>query len=307
MPTQLGEAPRAETTFLPLHRLDEGAPRQLGEKLAVLARQADGEGRPVFGPFLEEEESRLARLLFDGHDAVRVRFYGGYRLARRRRVVIVPKDGVDGVPPGAVLAALWVRSQGGGAPRGAGGGPADPGEPAPRDVLSALGFAPEDVGDVLTATEGGWQAVVAREKAEPLWGMEPARWEGLGSTFSEAPLTTGDTVVQAAGRGWLIQCIEFERLDAPPSAVKEVQTTVSSLRLDAVGGSGFGISRSKMTEAIKAGRVRLNWQVVTSPSRTVREGDVISVPGRGKLVVDAIGSPTRKGRLPVSIQYVRYN
>mgnify|MGYP007099757145 CR=1 FL=1 len=34
--------------------------------------------------------------------------------------------------------------------------------------------------------------------------------------------------------------------------VKEIKTTVASLRLDAVASSGFGISRTKAAEAIKA-------------------------------------------------------
>lgn len=303
----LDEGPREGVTGLPLHRLEAGAPRQLGERLAALAQQADGDGRPVFGPFLEEEECRLARLLFDGQDGLRVRFYGGYRLARRRRVVIVPGDVMEGASPAAALAALWVRRQDDGDGTGSGGAAASKGEPPPHDVLSALRFEADDVGDVLTAAEGGWQAVVSREKAAALWGGDAEPSEGGEGFLPDDPLVTADAVVSAAGRDWLVRCIEFERLDAPPSAVKEIRTTVSSLRLDAVGGSGFGISRSKMTDAIKAGRVRLNWQVVTAPSRPVKEGDVISVPGRGKLVVGAVGSPTRKRRLPVAIQYVRYN
>ena len=49
--------------------------------------------------------------------------------------------------------------------------------------------------------------------------------------------------------------------------VKEIKTTVASLRLDAIASSGFGISRTKAAEAIKGDRVQVNWQPAKGPSQ----------------------------------------
>lgn len=64
--------------------------------------------------------------------------------------------------------------------------------------------------------------------------------------------------------------------------VKEIKTTVASMRLDAIASSGFGISRTKAAEAIKGDRVQVNWQPAKGPSQEIQEGDVISL--RGKVV-----------------------
>jgi len=59
----------------------------------------------------------------------------------------------------------------------------------------------------------------------------------------------------------------------------------ASLRLDAVASAGLGLSRNRMAEQIRAGAVRVNWQVVTSPSRELRTGDRVRLEGRGELEV----------------------
>lgn len=68
--------------------------------------------------------------------------------------------------------------------------------------------------------------------------------------------------------------------------VKEIKTTVASLRLDAIVSSGFGISRTKAADAIKGERVQVNWQPAKGPSQEVRQGDVISLRGS---VMDGAG------------------
>ena len=74
--------------------------------------------------------------------------------------------------------------------------------------------------------------------------------------------------------------IEPEQLAVGSERVKEIRTTVASLRLDAIAGAGFGTSRTKMAKEIKAERVKVNWQSVTNPSASVAQGDVISIRGQ---------------------------
>ena len=84
--------------------------------------------------------------------------------------------------------------------------------------------------------------------------------------------------------------------------IKEVRTTVASLRLDAVASSGFSVSRTKLVSAINAGLLQVNWQPAKGASQEVKEGDVISMRGRGRIKVEAITGTSRKGRIGVYLK-----
>lgn len=89
-----------------------------------------------------------------------------------------------------------------------------------------------------------------------------------------------------------------------PRRVKEIKGTVASLRLDAVAGLGFGLSRSKIAPLVKGGQVKVNYQIVSQPSRTVKVGDLISLAGRGRIeVVETMGE-SRKGRTHLLLQRI---
>ena len=278
-----GDGPEASFS-LPLDRLEPGPQRELGARMEQLAREALDEGRPRYGPFMDEEQSRLIRLLFEGESDVQLRFFGGWRRASRRRPAVSPRWSPEEATVNAAVAALWLHPAGceGDGRNGRGGAHGDVSQA--QALLRALGLDEEDVGDVVASREGGWHAVVARDRTRALELPREVRYQG---------------------RDWLVEEIVLERLDVPPDSVKDVNTTVASLRLDAVASSGFGISRSKAAQEIKAGRAWINWQPVDNPARQVKAGDVIALAGRGKVVVQAVGGPTRKGRIPVSLQAVR--
>ena len=61
----------------------------------------------------------------------------------------------------------------------------------------------------------------------------------------------------------------------------------ASLRLDAVASAGFGVSRSRMADFIRQGKVRLDWQPVTQPSRELKPGERVQLEGRGELVIES--------------------
>lgn len=83
---------------------------------------------------------------------------------------------------------------------------------------------------------------------------------------------------------------------------KDVSATVASLRIDSVVAAGFGISRSRAAADVEADKVKLNWQQVKNASQSVKEGDVISLRGRGRLEVSEIRGQTKKGRTGVSMK-----
>ena len=80
---------------------------------------------------------------------------------------------------------------------------------------------------------------------------------------------------------------------------KEIRATVASLRADSIAAAGFGMSRSRAAADIAAEKLKLNWQSVKSASQAVKEGDVLSMRGRGRLEVKEIRGLTKKGRTSV--------
>lgn len=54
------------------------------------------------------------------------------------------------------------------------------------------------------------------------------------------------------------------------SVCLQVSTVEASLRLDSVASAGMGMSRSKMSAAIKGGLVLVNWKAATSGTTDVR-------------------------------------
>jgi len=86
--------------------------------------------------------------------------------------------------------------------------------------------------------------------------------------------------------------------------IKEIKTTVSSLRLDVVAAAGFGTSRTKMANEIELEKVKVNWKNAKSSSQPIKNGDIISFRGRGRVEVCEILGNTKKGR--ISIYLKRY-
>lgn len=251
------------------HLVDDDE-RLFGSKILDRIEQALRNQGPVATPFLDPHERDIALGIIGSVDSVRVRCYGGYKQAERQRLVIYPEyylPELIEVPIRALQAT---------------GNFARP--PSHREALGAimgLGITRGQVGDILP-TADGCQVIVPAELVD----LYVAQFTAIGRT----PVSCEE--------------IDFEQLAVEPERVREIRTTVASLRLDAVAAAGFGTSRTKMAREIKQERVKVNWQVVSNPSAEVKEGDVISIRGRGRVVIESAGGKTRKGR--ISAVLVRY-
>lgn len=153
-----------------------------------------------------------------------------------------------------------------------------------RDFLGAIlntGIVRDKVGDILVLGDRGAQALVVPE-------LVP---------FLQVHLTSVRTVPVE------IVAVDLEELRIRPPQTRELTSVEASLRIDAVGSAGFGLSRSKMAESIESGEVTLNWKTITQTSKTVQTGDRITLRGRGRVEIREIDT-TKKGRYRV--QLVRY-
>ena len=83
-----------------------------------------------------------------------------------------------------------------------------------------------------------------------------------------------------------------------PDVVKHVMVkTCASSRLDSMASICFNTSRSKTADSIKRGEVQLNWQVCTKPGSEVKQGDVITVRGKGRAHIEGIEINHRERRV----------
>lgn len=76
-----------------------------------------------------------------------------------------------------------------------------------------------------------------------------------------------------------------------------IRETIASPRLDSVVKALVRTSRERAAEWIRVGSVSLNHQPIESVSKSVSVGDVLSVRGYGRYLIDQIGPVTKKGRL----------
>lgn len=83
---------------------------------------------------------------------------------------------------------------------------------------------------------------------------------------------------------------------------REIRGSVASLRLDAVASLGFGISRTKAVDSIKAGRVELNGRLILSPGRAVKAGDIILWRGKGRISIETVLGETKRGRVNLLVR-----
>jgi len=79
---------------------------------------------------------------------------------------------------------------------------------------------------------------------------------------------------------------------------KQISSSEASLRLDAVGSAGIGISRSKLVDYIKVGSVLINWKEAKNSSLEVKAGDIITIRGKGRVEIVEI-TQTKKGRYKI--------
>lgn len=235
----------------------------IGSQALDLARLAWDTNRPQISNFYDPYERKVALSVLGALSEVGVFHQGGYKNAERARLIIYPQFYLAETIESSlrVLEAKgnfsFVKVQHG-------------------DYLGSIlgtGLKREKIGDLIVLDDG-CQAVVAAEVADFLL----SNWDKV----HQVPIKVAE--------------IDEEQLAIEPERIKQITATVASLRLDAVAAAGYGSSRSKMTREIKGERIKLNWKQVSNPSLTIAEGDVLSMRGRGRVVVSEVKGTTRKGR-----------
>lgn len=144
-----------------------------------------------------------------------------------------------------------------------------------RDFLGSLmglGIKREAVGDILVQ-EGRAVIFAASEIADYIINqLEKVGRTGVTVVKGyEYPLPEGDTL-------------------------SDFSTTVASDRLDCVVAALANVSRATAAEIIADGRVSINSQPQEKSTKTVCEGDVVTIRGKGKFIITSTSGRTKKDR-----------
>lgn len=221
---------------------------------------------PKFLGFLSEEECVLAeRTLLKRN--INFALYGGYDDAKRKVLVCYP-DWTESIDyPITVLSFSYRKED----------------VLHHRDFLGslmALGLKRETVGDILIE-EGRAVVFLLSEIADYV--------------MSE---------ISKIGRTGVKISVGFDGFLPVSDTLNEFTETIASERLDCVVSALAGISRNESNEKITLGLVAVNSQIISKTTKQVVSGDVISIRGKGKFIIDSVTEKTRKNR--IVLRYKKY-
>ena len=145
-----------------------------------------------------------------------------------------------------------------------------------RDVLGtlmSLGIKRDAVGDILCGD--GLAVVILRDELAPFVCEQIDRIGGEGVTV--IPSYDGELPIH----------IEYE----------SIRETIASPRADSIVKALIRCSREQACDLIRLGSVSIHHIPIDSVSKSISEGDIVSVRGHGRYHIDQIGPETKKGRL----------
>ena len=237
-------------------------------KLEDALRQA--RHRPSFLGFLDESQAAQCREALSRRKGGGWLFWGGHEDAERVMLGFFP-DYMDPDPAAFPIAAVTLTYRKEDALRH-------------RDFLGSfmgLGVERSVVGDILVG-EGRCVAFVKEE---------------MGRYFADTITKIGRVGVKAV--------LGAEGPLPGGRSYQDVAGVVASARLDCLTALLTRTSREKAAGMIGLGLVQQNHRENLSPAARVAEGDVLSVRGHGRFIIDRLGPKTQKGRLSVRCRKCR--
>ena len=225
--------------------------------------RANEKGIVLFGDFLDLNR---ASTLSDAEKyfSCNLHFFGGYADAERKVIYFVP----EGKEP--VYTDLCLLTSSVSAPLGH------------REVLGSLmslGIDRKLIGDILIS-EKQVQIIAKKE---------------ISGFIVQNFLRAGRVKLS-------FEVSDVQNLLPPEKNIKEITGTIKTLRLDSVISLAFGISRSSAKEFIGASKVFVNDKNILKSDFSVKEGDKLTLRGKGKAFLKEVGDLSRKERIFVTIE-----
>lgn len=98
-----------------------------------------------------------------------------------------------------------------------------------------------------------------------------------------------------------IEEVALNELEIDKPSVKEIQGTVSALRADSIFSVAFGISRTTASKLLQNDKGRCNGVPISSSS-ILKEGDMATLRGYGKMHLKSVNGMTKKDRVHITIE-----
>ncbi len=221
--------------------------------------------------FLTPAEAEILKKIFRKNNLgtdICIRFFGGYEQAERCLFMVFPEYAEESVND-EFISLLEITGR-------------DITSLSHRDFLGSilgLGIKREKIGDIVCLEEK-CLVFVLKDIAD----------------YIAANLS------KVANCGVSVKKTSLDAAVIPARKVEKIQTTVASLRLDAVIGAALKTSRGNASEVIRAKRVSVNWQEAEGVSAKILPGDIFSVRGAGRFRLAEEVNETRKGRLGICIE-----
>ncbi|MGB7604324.1 MAG: YlmH/Sll1252 family protein, partial [Lutisporaceae bacterium] len=218
--------------------------------------------------FLDPMQQKIVEELLDCERDIGYQFEGGIQNSERKLCIIYHED-IDLEQVEVMYEILEISWYNKGSKK-----------PTHRDFLGSLmgsGIKRETIGDILLQEEMAYVVCTKEISDYILYNLDR-----VGSLPVKLKIA--------------------ENVNVTEEKEEVLNVTVASLRLDSIISVGFRISRTKAAELIKSGKVRINWEEKELISKTIKQGDVISIRGKGRIILDEITGNTKKDRTKITIR-----
>jgi len=233
-------------------------------KMCDLAHRAEKTSGAAYSKFLNPAQQLMIKERLSRY--ADISFFGGYEDSDRNVCAFVSSEWVE---PEYPITALKIV-------------PASKKTYSHRDYLGsvlALGIDRELTGDIVIDSEGAYLFVL----------KDIADFISM-NLFKVANSTV--KITQEDNLGAIACTRQF----------KETSQTVSSLRFDCVLSAAANKSRSASASLIEQGLAQVNYETEKNTSRQIKSGDIISLKGFGKVIVETGGELTKKGRIHLNLK-----
>lgn len=237
-------------------------------RIEDLCSLCDRNNVPKFSGFLDLRQQKISEYAASGVLPNAFTFYGGYEGAERKMFGVFPDYIQD---KNARFPMSYIKIS----------------HPRPlthRDFLGSLmslGIKREIIGDILVGEQDSFII--------------------LQTSMCDYIL---DNINKIGNVGVKLSLCEANEVIFSENRFEEKTEIVSSMRLDCVISALTNKSRSESEKLISSERVVVNNETITSCSKNVSEGDIISIRSFGKYIAGPCNSKTKKGRLVLS--YKKY-
>lgn len=222
---------------------------------------------PEFSMFLDERQQVISENVVKSDNMCDFSFWGGYEGASRRMLCVtsefVPVENSD-----FPMKCIWAKYR-----------RCD--DLTHRDFLGAimsLQIKRDTVGDIVVG-EGEAKIIVS-------------------SSISGIILRD----ITKIGRIGVKLSIDDDFIIKSDSKFLQIEGTVSSLRLDCIVAMALKLSREKTYELIMSRGVSLNCFETFDYSSKISQGDVFSIRGYGKFMLEDVLNTTKKGRIRIIVK-----